>query len=697
MSRKFRLYEPALAEPLLPIARLWLLRLMVPLGADRVFVRSDEFSDDALAKALGLESWLDLSFDKFEPAKVRAALRKQHLDAERQLFDAVVPEQLASNIASLGELLGLSKTDCRILECVVFIHNDTFLSDLTQLLGDMSTLRVLRVVAVLLDLPEATVREALGPKSILSSSGLVAIERSGSTHFSHKLHLLSDSFADRLFSLETDPMSLLRDTIRPCAPPHLVLGDFEHISASLKILRPYLKRVFASPKPGVNIFLYGPPGTGKSQLARALAYELGSDLFEVASEDEDGDCIDGASRLRAYRTAQCFLAKRSAMVLFDEVEDVFDDGSFLGPKSTAQTRKGWINHTLEENPVPTLWLSNSIRSLDPAFIRRFDMVVEVTVPPKSQREKILKDVCTDLLDAKAVTRIADLETLAPALVSRAGAVVRTVQDDIGASATSAAVELLISNTLEAQGKPALRNSADLALPALYDPRFIQSDSDLEAVADGLAHAKSGRLCLYGPPGTGKTAYGKWLAQRLKIPFTMKKASDLMSMWVGENEKNIARAFQQAEREGSLLLIDEVDSFLQDRRGSQQSWEISLVNEMLTQMESFQGIFIASTNLMAGLDQAALRRFDLKVCFGYLATQQASDLLQGYCLALAMPAPSSREHGRLALLRNLTPGDFAAVMRQHRFRPLVSTETFIAALESECAIKAGGKQAIGFIH
>ena len=59
---------------------------------------------------------------------------------------------------------------------------------------------------------------------------------------------------------------------------------------------------------------------------------------------------------------------------------------------------------------------------------------------------------------------------------------------------------------------------------------------------------------------------------------------------------------------AILLIDEVDSFLQDRRHAQRSWELSGVNEMLTQMESYQGVFIGSTNLMSSLDSAALRRF-----------------------------------------------------------------------------------------
>ncbi len=84
------------------------------------------------------------------------------------------------------------------------------------------------------------------------------------------------------------------------------------------------------------------------------------------------------------------------------------------------------------------------------------------------------------------------------------------------------------------------------------------------------------------------------------------------------------------------MIDEVDSFLSDRRAAQRSWEVSMINEMLTQMESFSGIFIASTNLMDGLDQAALRRFDLKAKFDFLSDEQVWKLFVRHCRKLGLP-------------------------------------------------------------
>lgn len=89
------------------------------------------------------------------------------------------------------------------------------------------------------------------------------------------------------------------------------------------------------------------------------------------------------------------------------------------------------------------------------------------------------------------------------------------------------------------------------------------------------------------------------------------------MWVGGTEQNIANAFREAAREKAVLLIDDVDGFLLDRRTASHSWEITGVNEMLTQMETFDGVFIASTNLVDNLDQATLRRFDLKAKLDFL--------------------------------------------------------------------------------
>ncbi|NMV37880.1 AAA family ATPase [Ralstonia insidiosa] len=678
------------------IVRLWMLRLLVPLGGHRGFILSTGFSNDAVAEALGLDEWIYPESEEFNPQMVRIKLRKLHESAEKQRRDIGVSDCLDANIARLAKLVGLSDTDCRILEFTAMLKNERLLDDATDWLGQLSSSKVFHVLSVVLNLPEPAVREALSTKNVLVQSGLVYVDRSCQSTLNGKLEVLSDSFADHMVCSDADPVSLLRDTVAPAAPPELGLVDYTHVNPSLAVLHAYLREALLSGRKGVNIFLYGAPGTGKSQLAKALANDLGCELFEVASEDEDGDPINGGARLRAFRAAQSFFGQRRIMMVFDEVEDVFNDGeNRFGRKSTAQTRKAWINRTLETNRVPTVWVSNSVQCLDAAFIRRFDMVIELPVPPKRQRAKIVEGASSGLLDAPAVSRIAESEDLAPAIVTRAASVVESIRQELGAQGAASAMELLIGNTLLAQGHPPIRKSDPDRLPETYDPALIHADADLSEVAAGLVRHKAGRLCLYGPPGTGKTAYGRWLAEQMGVPLHVKRASDLMSKWLGDSEKNIADAFRQAEQEGAVLLIDEVDSFLQDRRGANQNWEVSQVNEMLTQMESFSGVFVASTNLMDGLDQAALRRFDLKVKFTYLKAGQAWDLFCRHCQALAFTPPSWDLQARLGRLQNLTPGDFAAVIRQHRFRAVPSPVDFVSALERECAVKGGAKSVFGF--
>jgi transitional endoplasmic reticulum ATPase len=377
------------------------------------------------------------------------------------------------------------------------------------------------------------------------------------------------------------------------------------------------------------------------------------------------------------------------------VEDVFADADPGPRRSSAPRSKAWINRTLEENPVPAFWLSNSVGCIDPAFIRRFDMVLEVPVPPQAQRQKIATTLCADLLDQNEVRIVSEQVSLAPAVVARSASVVRCMMEDGGFELSRAdALFHLVSGTLVAQGHtPIPRGSSDL--PEIYDPGFINADIDPVRLVEGLRSARAARLCLYGPPGTGKTAFGRWLARQMDMRLRVVRASDLLSKWVGGTERNIAGVFQEAQSDEALLLIDEIDSLLADRRTAQRPWEVSSVNEMLTQMESYKGILVASTNLMDALDSAAARRFDIKLKLDFLKPQQAALLFTRLCKLLELEVRDDLAQ-RVSLLENLTPGDFAVIERQHRFRPFPSAAELVSALDAEVDGKLLGGSRIGFI-
>jgi len=680
-----------------PLVRLWILRLLIELGGDRNFIVAGGFRDDVLAADIGLQDWVEAGDEMFDAKAVRRDLRQLHRKAELDHCQVRPPRDLERNMGLLAGLANLSETETKILTFAILLHQEPALDTAADLLGGLSTAKVSRALSVLLDLPEPEVRAALKQDATLVRTGLLSVEHGTCMSLQGKLDLISPDFADRILSVETDPVSFIRDTVAPASAPDLAPEDYGHVASHLKLLLSWLGNALRTRRQGVNLLFHGLPGTGKSQLARVLAAELGCDLFEIAAADGDGDPTEGRRRLRAFRAAQCFFAGRKAMLVFDEVEDVFGECvGLFGMLSRSSPHKAWINRTLEGNPVPAIWISNSASCLDDAFLRRFDMVVELPIPPRRQRRRILEAACGDLLEAGQIDRFAGCEALAPAIAARAATVIRTVRGDIGDGEVAAAFELLVNGTLEAQGRPPLGRAPFNPGSAVYDLRFLNADIDLASVTAKLREERAGRICLYGPPGTGKTAWGTWLAGQMDMPLHVKRGSDLLSKWVGGSEENIAAAFREAERDGAILLIDEVDGFLRDRAGARAGWEVTQVNEMLTRMEEFPGLFIASTNLMEGLDQAALRRFQLKVRLNFLAADQSWLLFRRYCTLLDHGRPGPLLRDRIGRLENLTPGDFATVLGRARFDPLPSAAALAAALEAECAMKAGSGARVGFV-
>lgn len=672
------------------------------LGGYRDFLNSYGYADESLAQSLGMGEWSESSDSKTDEIKLnRQKLRELYASEVDFLNPAVTNNVLSDNVKSVAEIAALDETDCRILEFALLLQCEQTLVAATDYLGDLSLAKSHHVLSVILDISLDSIKASLKPDSSLARTGLVSMNSNGGESLQRKLEVISTTFADLAMSEVMDPIELLRGRLTPATKPELSLNDYEHIEKHLNVLLPYLKLVNKTGRTGVNILLYGQPGTGKTQLVKVLAKKMGAELFEVASEDEDGDSVSGSIRLQTYRAAQSFLTKRRVFLAFEEIEDIFPDNSFslffgIKPSKSSVISKAWLNRILEENKVPTFWISNSVSCIDPAYTRRFDYVIEMPVPPRRQRERIIKTVCNGLVPIKGIARLAESEKIAPAVIARVASVVGSIKDELPENSVFESIEMMVESTLKAQGHRIKISNTSNELPDYYDPAFINTSIDLVGLSNQLKVNRICRMCLYGPPGTGKTAYGHWLSRQLDMPIIIKRVSDLQSAYLGEAEKNIAAAFEQAGLDNSILLIDEVDSFLQDRRGSKYSWEVSQVNEFLTQMESFSGIFIASTNLMDGLDQAAMRRFDIKAYFDYLKPEQAWQLFRKQCKLQSISVRNKGLQSRLDRLVVLTPGDFAVINRSSHFNPIKDAWQMIERLEEECSLKDAVHTSIGFV-
>lgn len=568
----------------------------------------------------------------------------------------------------------------------------------TSLVGNISTAELYHTLAVILGLPETAVRHELRHDGPLVCSGLVNVTRRERSPLAEKIRTLSPLFSERMMIGKGEELMSFEDMFFASRPAALARKDFLHVDRQFEILLALLRRSVKETSTGVNVLIYGSPGVGKTEFARLLASKIKYTLYEVASAGRDGKPFDGAERLNAYRAATYLLARSRSLLMFDEAEDVFGRGEdCFAPTSVAQARKAWMNRALEENRVPTLWLTNAIDGIDPAFVRRFSAVVEMPAPPRTRMRTFVREVAGDLLQPAALARLAEVPNLAPAVVTRAAQIVRAVRQDIGEDQTEDAMRLLIDGTLVAQGHGGIATLAANDACGVYSTNYISADADLVKIAEGLRNTRRGRLCLYGPPGTGKTAFGHWLAEQIGAPLHVKRISDILSPYVGRCEQKLARAFRDATAERAVLLLDEVDSFLQDRKGARHSWEVTQVNEMLTQMEAFEGVFIASTNLMDGLDPASIRRFDLKLKFGFMHKEQSAALLAEYCRALELGKVGAGDTATVDSIHNLTPGDFASVARRHGFSPFANVAEFVKALLAEARMKREGRvQAMGFI-
>lgn len=445
---------------------------------------------------------------------------------------------------------------------------------------------------------------------------------------------------------------------------------FKNLHAELE------KSKITSADKGVNILLYGLPGTGKTEFVKMIAAELNRNLYEIASKSRyTDDNYSGEKRFLSLKTADKVLNKERDIIMFDEIEDVF--------KGTERMSKALFNSTLESNSVPTFWITNDIDEIDNAYIRRFDIVIEFKIPPKFKRLEILKRYANGQVSEELLKKLAKNRAITPALISGATKVVSNLSHEN----KDEAFKNLIKSSLKAQGfvtakkKGKKDKNKEINLPQNYDVSLINASANLKELAKGIKESKNARLCLYGPAGTGKSAYAKFITKSLNSKLIIKKASDLIDCYVGNTEKNIANAFKEAKDQNAVLVFDEIDSFLQDRSDAVRKWEITQVNEMLVQMESFEGIFIATTNLMNSLDRASIRRFDMKVEFGYMDGTQAAKLLQKECESLGLSVDKTAKNS-VAKIKFLTPGDFATVARSAKFSPILNASEFIDRLNKE---------------
>lgn len=592
------------------------------------------------------------------------------------------PEPLATNAELLVEALGLPRAAWLLLGILACISRYEQVGYLVGTVSD-AVGPVTRAFAYLIGEPQHVIDELLLPSGELVASGLVKVRED--SHYMTgsepryaipgRVNICLDrpfrDFAEMRNAVLGDPLA-----------PTVGYADYEHVAADRDLIAALVKGALDQGATGVNVLLYGPPGSGKTELAKVVAAAASASLFATGEDSGNGNGeSDRAERLADLVFSQRLLAgqKRTAL-LFDEMEDVAVHLIKRGGS------KVYLNRLLETNPVPIVWTSNELANIDPALLRRMTLAVELKRPPAQQRQRILERLARRAglaLTAPEIEGLARRLDATPAIYENALKAAKL------AGGGAEAVERAALGIVRAVSGVIARKPG--AIPA-FDPLLTSASLDLSGLADRLvaAQARAFSVCLSGPPGTGKSAYARYLSRRLGLELVQKRASDILGMYLGESEKNIAEAFDVAREAGAMLVFDEADSLLLDRRDATRSWEITQVNEMLTWMEEHPLPVVFTTNNMERVDSASLRRFTFHVTLGYL---DKAGLRRAWAVFFATERPPPE----WLIWANLTPGDFAKARKQAEVLGLLDQPARIADVLAEISrSKPDARGAMGFM-
>ena len=470
---------------------------------------------------------------------------------------------------------------------------------------------------------------------------------------------LVEGSADDLFRFaerheRTISAHIARPRLGPPVKAELPWEAFRHLGQPAEDFRQLLtatlcaRRNGAGDSSGVTFLAYGPPGCGKTEFCRTVAAEAGATLYSVGGREQGPDARLSVPRSVSLEYAiEAVTDEPEAVILFDELEDYVAGA------------KHWLNGLVESTPVPLLFTANAIDALrwsEPFFLDRLTYSLEFEHLPRGRRVSMFGGL---------LGGAEEMETLADELAADRRVKPRQVRN-----ATRVAV---LSGGGAAAARRAVGQKAQLlhgkrtvepGAAEKYDLSLVRADPDLEMLTTeitALGPCRMGIL-LDGPSGSGKSEYAKQLAKRMDLDPLPKRASQLMSKWVGETEQQIAGAFAEARTTGSFLIIDEADSFLADRRDAFRHWEISMVNEMLSQLENHDLPYAFTTNLADRLDPAAARRFLFRATFKFLDEPRVvrawEFFFEGECpagvrsLARLVPADFALVHERAGKLRYL---------------------------------------------
>ena len=376
------------------------------------------------------------------------------------------------------------------------------------------------------------------------------------------------------------------------------------------------------------LLLTGPSGSGRSTCARAAFGRAGLDTVEITV---DGSDLEG--RLRAARREQRWYD--AGLVLRVEL----DDGG-----TPAQWRAIWrqLEHltrgvALVVSPVAVATATRAAT--------RVPIVTTVDEPDVDARSRLWRrllgpgiDVDQAALDDLAArfsfcpARIAQVAGRAAVDVSAEPLPARLLRfcREVGTSLVSGLAQKLPQpySRDDLVAPPAIFAELDLAVSWIRNRRVVLGDWGF---ARRLPMGHGLTALFAGPPGTGKTMAAQVLARELDVDLYRVDLSRVMSKYIGETEKNLARLFDEAHASGAMLFFDEADALFGKRsevKDAHDRYANVEIGYLLQRMEEHDGMTVLATNRARDLDEAFVRRFHIMIDFPVPKEEERLRLWQG---------------------------------------------------------------------
>lgn len=401
--------------------------------------------------------------------------------------------------------------------------------------------------------------------------------------------------------------------------------------------------------PDVKILLYGASGTGKTSFAKSLI-ESSNKIPYTLDENEN---LWIASRCISY----------NEVLIIDEADDLLNEGMFSFMKDS---KKAKLNKDLDDIDKPCIFITNTLKSADKSVLRRFNYIIKF--PDLSEKENAMLWQ-KNIIDIEKILTEQEIQEHAKKYSLPIGIVSKAVDSAVSCYRSKEKRKKMLESILESHNNLRNKKSNTKFEPkSNFSMEFLNTDISAENIKSYIEHYKNMdekercAILFHGEPGTGKTEFARYLAELTGFDHKTVSISDFLSPYVGETESKIAKAFKEATKYNMVLIFDEADSLLADRRGATRSWEVSQVNEFLAQLDRYKGVFIATTNFVKHFDMAAMRRFNWKVEFKSIAQNKIKTAFEYFFPKVDFSGLDDKFRN----IQKITAGDIAVIISKVRF-------------------------------